>query len=193
MVRLPVARQALLDATRAELVEHARVEDLSSVVNRAGVSTGAVYHHFGSKVGLLTAVYSEFFDGSERAVRAADDGPGTWIEREHRRTRAMVEYYFENPLAPVILARSTEHSAIAELESSYLARATAGVVANLRAAQAEGTLAADFDVDLTGAYLVGGLRRALGALLARPTRPSIEAATAELWRLIVATFELPAT
>lgn len=193
MVRPPLARQALLDATRAELIENSRVEDLSSVVSRAGVSTGAVYHHFGSKVGLLTAVFGEFFDGSEDAVLAAGTADGSWLDRERRRTGAMVAYYFGNPLARVILQHNTEHSAIVELETSYLARAEAGVVANLRAGQAAGALPADLNVALTAAYLVGGLRRALGSQLARVPQPTVADATAELWRFVAATLELPAT
>lgn len=192
MVRPPIARQLLLDAMRDELIENATAIDLSSVVSRAGVSTGAVYHHFGSKVGLLAAVYSEFFDGSERAVIDAGTGGRTWVEREHRRTEAMVAYYFDNPLAGVIVGRNTEHSAITELETSYLARAAAGVVANLQAAKRDGVLADHVDAELTGAYMVGGLRRSLGVLLRRDPRPSVAQATDELWRLIAATVELPA-
>jgi AcrR family transcriptional regulator len=191
VVRPPVARQALLDATRAELIENSRVEDLSSIVSRAGVSTGAVYHHFGSKVGLLTAVFSEFFDGSEDAVLTAGAAGGNWIDRERHRTEAMVAYYFGNPLARVILQRNTEHSAIVELETSYLARAEAAVVANLRAGQSAGALPADLDTKLTAAYLVGGLRRALSSQLARTPQPGVADATEELWRFIAATLELP--
>ncbi|NUS44425.1 MAG: TetR/AcrR family transcriptional regulator [Mycobacteriaceae bacterium] len=189
MVRPPAARQALLDAVRAELVESASSTDLSTLVSRAGVSTGAVYHHFGSKVGLLAAVYGAFFDGSERAVTAAGQSAGTWTARMHDRIRAMVEYYFTDPLGPVVLARSTEHSAITELEAAYLARAAAGVAANLRAPDA--VLPPDLDLDLTAAYLVGGLRRALAQQLAHTPRPTVEATTAALWRLTTATLSQP--
>jgi AcrR family transcriptional regulator len=190
MVRPPVARQALLDAMRAELIENAAETDLSSVTRRAGVSTGAVYHHFGSKIGLLAVVYSDFFEGSERAVLDASREGGSWIERERRRVRAMVEYYFGDPLGRVVLQRNTEHSAVTELEASYLARAEAGVAADLREGQADGALPVDLDVEVTAAFLVGGLRRALVALLGRPTQPSVDEASELLWQLLAATLEL---
>lgn len=191
MVRPPVARQALLDAMRAELIENSASADLSTIVARAGVSTGAVYHHFGSKVGLLAAVYVEFFDASERAVLQADRAGRTWIERLHNRTRAMVEHYLKDPLGRVILEHTAEHSAVSELETAYLTRATDSSLAGLRKGHESGILAADLDIDLAAAYLVGGLRRALAELLRRDPLPTTDEATAALWRLITATLGLP--
>ncbi|MFR9752493.1 TetR/AcrR family transcriptional regulator [Nocardia sp. 004] len=194
MARPPVARRALLDAARAELIDNGRIEDLSSVVKRAGVSTGAVYHHFGSKIGLLAAVYNEFFDGAEAALRAADHSGGSWLQREQYRTRAMVQYYFGNPLAPVLMYAGVEHSAIAELEATHLSRIAEGAVRNLRDGQRANALPVDLDVELAAAYLVGGLRRALAILLRRTPRPTVDTATDRLWHFITATIRtgLPA-
>ncbi|WP_028478439.1 TetR/AcrR family transcriptional regulator [Nocardia sp. CNY236] len=191
MARPPIARRALLDAARAELIENGRVEDLSSVVKRAGVSTGAVYHHFGSKTGLLAAVYSEFFDGSEAALRTADHSCGDWIQREHHRTRAMVEYYFDNALTEVIMRTGVEHPAIAELEAAYLARVAEGAVRNLRDGQRCGALSPDLDVELVAAFLVGGLRSALATMVGRTPRPTIHTAVGRLWQFVTATVRIP--
>lgn len=190
MPRPALARNALMEAARAELISNGRVDDLSTVVNRAGVSTGAVYHHFGSKVALIASVYQAFFDGSERAISTADRHGGTWIERVHRRCVAIVTYYFDDPLTPVMLSNSVDHAAIAELELAYLARVVAGVVQILRDGKRSGELAADVDVDLVAEYLTGGLRRGLAVLIERDPRPAVEAAGEQLWQLVATTIGL---
>ncbi|MDH6194041.1 AcrR family transcriptional regulator [Mycobacterium frederiksbergense] len=56
MARAPFGRQQLLDAARDELVDGNGAIELSGLTRRAGLSTGALYHHFGSKSGLLAAL-----------------------------------------------------------------------------------------------------------------------------------------
>ena len=60
MARAPIGRQQLLTAARDELVRGNGVLELSALTRRAQLSTGALYHHFGSKSGLLAAVYDDF-------------------------------------------------------------------------------------------------------------------------------------
>lgn len=68
MARAPVGRQQLIDAARAELVDGNGAFELSGLTRRTGLSTGALYHHFGSKSGLLTAIYDGFYDGLRHAI-----------------------------------------------------------------------------------------------------------------------------
>lgn len=67
-------RQALIDAA-TELLSSKGVADLSlrEVARRAGVSHAAPGHHFGDKLGLLTAVAADGFRLLGHAVRAARD------------------------------------------------------------------------------------------------------------------------
>ena len=56
------ARAALLEAARAELVEHGRAAiSLRAVARRAGVSHAAPKYHFRDRAGLLTAIATEGF------------------------------------------------------------------------------------------------------------------------------------
>ncbi len=58
--RNQATRRALLDAARELFAQHGYTEvSVQSVAKRAGVTTGALYHQFGSKEALFTAVYDE--------------------------------------------------------------------------------------------------------------------------------------
>jgi AcrR family transcriptional regulator len=72
------ARLALLDAARAELVEHGSSGiSLRAVARRAGVSHAAPKYHFGDRAGLLTAIAAEGFSMLATTLRSvrASSGP----------------------------------------------------------------------------------------------------------------------
>jgi AcrR family transcriptional regulator len=65
-------RQALLDAAR-DLVHESGVESLTlrKVARRAGVSTGAPYHHFADKADLVYALARQSLEQLDQASEAA--------------------------------------------------------------------------------------------------------------------------
>ncbi|MEV6764181.1 TetR/AcrR family transcriptional regulator [Streptomyces sp. NPDC051105] len=69
-------RQALLHAT-AELIADGRLSDagLVNICRRAGVSRGALYHHFSSTTALTAAVYEEARQRVEALTEEAFSGP----------------------------------------------------------------------------------------------------------------------
>lgn len=80
-------RVAQGDATRAALVasarelfgEHGYAEtSIDEVVARAGVTKGAVYHHFQGKEGLFTAVFEQVYREVTDQAAAAFLGPDSW-------------------------------------------------------------------------------------------------------------------
>ena len=80
-------RVAQGDATRAALVRAARdlfgergyVEtSMDDVVAQAGVTKGAVYHHFQGKEGLFTAVFEQVYREVTDQAAAAFLGPDAW-------------------------------------------------------------------------------------------------------------------
>lgn len=83
-------RRALLDAA-LELVGEKDAASLSmrAVARRAGVSSGAPYHHFDDKSALLAAVAIEGFVALRAAQATAVDG----LERPRDRLRAMATTY----------------------------------------------------------------------------------------------------
>lgn len=188
MARAPIGRQQLLTAAREQLIAGNGHLDLGSLVRRAGLTTGAVYHHFGSKTGVIAAVYRDFYDGLDEAIADRHlPADGGWARRERERTRRMVAYYLADPLTPLLLDRSSALPDVAELEQAYLLRMSEAAADNIRTGQQAGQVARDLDPDTAAAYVVGGLRYGIAQLLRGHRRPSVERATDELWRLVAAT------
>ncbi|MFB7716138.1 TetR/AcrR family transcriptional regulator [Nocardia sp. NPDC056100] len=187
MARAPLGRQQLLDAARAELVAANGVVDLNALKRRSGLSTGALYHHFGSKAVLLVAIYEEFHAGLVAAI--ADDTIADehgWGPRERARTRNFVAYHFADPLAELLLGRISTEPEVAEVEAATLARIIESAGRNIRSGQESGELDPSIDPELAGACVMGALRHGIAEQLRRHPRPAVEDATEALWRFIAA-------
>ncbi len=117
------------------------VIDLSGLTRRAGLSTGALYHHFGSKAGLLVVIYDDFYDGLVHAIADTHlDLETEWRVHEFERTRRFVDYHMTDPLAPILLNRSALDPQLAELEATYLQRISHNAGKNIRRGQKLGQL-----------------------------------------------------
>lgn len=187
MARSPIGRQQLLDAARDELVRGDGVMDLGGLTRRAGLSTGALYHHFGSKSGLLVVIYDEFYDGLVHAIADTHlDLETDWGVHELERTHRFVDYHVADPLAPILLNRAALDPQLAELEAAYLRRISHNAAKNIRRGQALGQLPADIDPDSAGAFIIGGIRHGIAQQLRLTPLPEPEEITERLWRLIAA-------
>jgi AcrR family transcriptional regulator len=161
--------------------------ELGALTRRAGLSTGALYHHFGSKAGLVAAVYDGFYTGLRAATADAQLPDGDWGTRERERTRCFVVYHFENPLAGVLLARLALDPQLSELEAVYIQNMSGDAAANIRHGQHLGQLPADIDPDSAGAFVIGGLRLGVAQQLRAAPRPHPDRVTERLWRLTAGT------
>lgn len=187
MARAPIGRQQLLTAARDELVRGNGVLELSALTRRAQLSTGALYHHFGSKSGLLAAVYDDFYHGLRHAIADAHlpDG-GDWGVRERERTRRFVAYHFDDDLAPILLGRATLDPELAELEAVHLQTMSEVAADNIRSGQALGQLPRDIDAASAGAFVIGGLRHSIAQQLRATPRADPDLAAERLWHLTAA-------
>lgn len=184
MARAPIGRQQLLDAAHEELVRGNGVLELAGLTRRAGLSTGALYHHFGSKNGLLAAIYDGFYAGLNDAIRDANlPSEADWATRERERTRRFVAYHFTEPLAPIVLQRSAQDPQLVELEAVWVQGLAADAAINIRRGQGDGDIPGDVEADSAGAFVIGGLRDGIGQQLRLAPRPDLETATDRLWRL----------
>ncbi|MFD6160485.1 TetR/AcrR family transcriptional regulator [Nocardia sp. NPDC060256] len=183
MARAPIGRQQLLDAARDELVRGNGVMELSALTRRAGLSTGALYHHFGSKSGLLAAIYHAFYEGLRHATADARlPADADWATRERDRTRRFVAYHFADPLAPVLFDRVALDPQLSELEAVYIQNISDDAAANIRHGQALGQLPTDIDPDSAGAFVIGGLRHGIAQQLRTTPPPTPDQAAERLWR-----------
>ncbi|MFI9508990.1 TetR/AcrR family transcriptional regulator [Nocardia sp. NPDC052566] len=188
MARAPIGRQQLLDAARDELVRGNGVMEIAALTRRAGLSTGALYHHFGSKSGLLAAIYDGFYEGLGHAVADAHlPADADWGTRERERTRRFVAYHFADPLAAILLSRTASDPQLTELEAVYIQNMSDNAAANIRRGQQAGQLPAALDADSAAAYVIGGLRHGIAHQLRITPTPTPDQATTRLWHLTAAT------
>ncbi|MEU5405754.1 TetR/AcrR family transcriptional regulator [Nocardia asteroides] len=191
MARAPIGRQQLLTAAREELVRGNGVLELSALTRRAKLSTGALYHHFGSKSGLLAAIYDGFYDGLRHAIADANlPADADWATREHARTHLFVAYHFDDPLAPILLTRAALDPDLAELEAVHIEKMSAKAADNIRHGQSLRQLPLTLDPDSTGAYIIGGLRHGIAQQLKSTPPTSEQQATARLWHLTASTLRI---
>lgn len=88
-------RERLLDAARGLLAEGGyAAASVSALAERAGVATGSVYNHFGSKQELLAAVFRHIAGHELTAVREAVDAR----DDAAARLRALVEVFSHRAL-----------------------------------------------------------------------------------------------
>ncbi|MGW4249441.1 TetR/AcrR family transcriptional regulator [Nocardia sp. NPDC004722] len=191
MARAPLGRQQLLDAARDELVHASGTLELSALTRRTGLSTGALYHHFGSKIGLLAAIWDDFYEGLSRAI--ADDqlpADGDWATRERARTHNFVAYHFAHPLSTLLLDRAAPDPGLTEIQANYIRNLSEAAAINVRRGQASGEIPRDLDADSAGAFVIGGLRHGIAQQLRTDPLPPVEVAAERLWRLTAAALAL---
>ena len=182
--RSEATRAALLEAAAAELVAGDGVIEVGNVAARAGVSTGALYHHFGSKAGLLGALVRDFYARMhERVIEPPLREHGDWAGRERARIELSVALHYEDPLA-IVLATLSREPEVAAAEAPYTAELVRMAERNLRAAQRAGELPEDFDPGIAAAMIMGGLRQAMAELLSRERPPPRGRVVEELWRIV---------
>ncbi|MFE3103501.1 TetR/AcrR family transcriptional regulator [Nocardia tengchongensis] len=190
MARAPIGRQQLLDAARDELVHANGLLELSALTRRTGLSTGALYHHFGSKVGLLAAIWDDFYEGLSRAIADDQLPDGDWATRERARTHRFVAYHFDHPLAALLLNQAAPDPGLTEIQAVYIRNLGDAAATNIRRGQATGEIPADLDPDSAGAFVIGGLRHGIGQQLRVLPRPEVDLVAERLWRLTAASLEL---
>src|SRR3546814_5190919 len=117
--------------------------------------------------------------------------PGAgWAERERLRLDRMVAFHYADALAPLILGRLSREPEGAAVEAARIAGHIKLAAHNIELAQGRREIPADLDAHLLGAMILGGLRQAIGRVLAMPRRPGRERIAAQLWQFIAGTARL---
>jgi AcrR family transcriptional regulator len=177
-------RQRLIQAARDELIERDGVLEIDSVANRADVSVGAIYRHFGSRAGLVGAVVDDFYMRYRAEALEINPAPGkSFPERERRRTELTVAFHYADPLARVILKNLHLDAAVAAMEAAHIDSMVDLAAGVMNIGQWRGEIPEDRDSRFIGAMIIGGMRRVLAvALSTDPPIPQEETAR-KLWVL----------
>jgi AcrR family transcriptional regulator len=193
---MPFARMAaperLVRAAQEELIQGNGQLEMQAVARRAKVSVGLAYHHFGSKAGLIAAVVEAFYDRLEEAAfNPARLVATDWAGRERERLAAYVAFYYDHPFAPVIVGPLSRAAEVQDVEQAFTRRQLVAGASNLRTGQRQGAIPKRLDRHLTIALMIGGIRQALIAALAKQPRPDRAVLTQKIWMFITGALRLP--
>jgi len=166
------AVQARLDAQETTILRCAidvlarrgyRGLSIAAVASDAGVATGTVYKHFGSKAGLATAVFREAVGREVEAVVSAAALPGNAAARVGAGVETFAARAMKNPkLAYALLVETVDEEVDAE-RHRYRSRFADAFASAIADGVASGELVPQ-DPQFTAAALVG----AVGEILVGP-------------------------
>ncbi|MAI89325.1 TetR/AcrR family transcriptional regulator [Ponticaulis sp.] len=176
--------ERLLQAAKEELLANDGYMEMSAVAKRAGASVGLAYHHFGSKTGLIAAVVDQFYTPiREIALGSAIPLAMDWRERERARTAALIQYFYQEPLAPLIAGRLAREPEVLDIERAHMEAVLEAGARNIAQGQKLGILSPDLDPVITVAMLMGGLRQVIDAAIQSDPLPDPDRLCRQLWRL----------
>ena len=97
--------RALLLATASRVFSERGYADTSmdDLTAQAGLTRGALYHHFGDKKGLLLAVVEQIDAEMDQRLQAISDSTGDLWEGFRRRCRAYLEMALEPEIQRIVL------------------------------------------------------------------------------------------
>jgi AcrR family transcriptional regulator len=159
---VPTSRAAAADRTRRALIEAATkrfaaagaVTSFDAVAADVGVTKGALYHHFGSKDGLVEAVYVEAVNQHARRVIAASgagDGAGRMLAVIDSSARL---YTSRTPFYRLLIAlhhdAATTRPSLAPIARRVQNAQRDYMIGLVRNGQADGSIRADLDAEALG-------------------------------------------
>jgi AcrR family transcriptional regulator len=166
-VRSARTRRALLDAARALFAEKGfAATGRDEIAERAGVTRGALYHHFASKTEVAAGVVEQL-EGElvARVVAAALEGTGV-RDQLHRGCRAYMDACADPTMARIL----ADAPAVLGLEACRAldAVACAPLLAEVFARAEEEGVDVPGDPEVAAALLLGFLNEAAGLIAAAP-------------------------
>ena len=165
-----LTRARLLDAAIARFAADGLEASFDTVAADAGVTKGALYHHFASKRGLVEAVYREAIQRHAARVVAASSS-GTGRERLLGLVASSVELYSSGTPFYRLLAQLQEAASRSPSLATIAERSQANQLAYFTAAVARGQRDGSIRADLDPEALAFVVRAAVLGLLVPPRVP----------------------
>jgi AcrR family transcriptional regulator len=149
-----VTRARLIDAAIERFAADGLGASFDAVAADVGVTKGALYHHFGSKDGLVEAVYKDAIRRhADRVIAASADGTGR--ERLLALVDASARLYtsgtpFYRLLVTLHLAATMERPALAEIAQRVQRNQREFMIELARQGQRDGSIRATLDAEAVG-------------------------------------------
>ncbi len=179
------AREALLAAASELFAEHGyEATSTAEILNRSGVSKGAMYHHFPTKLALFEAVYIGLEDDLIRRL-GAEARPGTPLQQLRDGSRAYLrESARGGPWAEINLKQARQVLGLERWRRLASERGLAAIEWQLTAAVEAGEIAEIDIADAAAIYVAAMIEAGLLVTAAADRRAAERSAAAILDRLL---------
>ena len=164
--------------------------EMGQVAERAGVSVGLAYHYFGSKSGMLGAIIHAFYDRYNQVANQYIDPDILWGVREKRRLMAVVEFLYNDPMAPVILGKMARTSQVAAVESARHEEMIEMAIRNISSGIKRGDIGPHIDPTVAGAAITGAIRSGIMHAMDMRPRPDPAKLTHQIWGMIAGALDI---
>lgn len=177
-----LTRQKLLECAFDEIYRSGfRAASLDAILESSGVTKGALYHHFASKLELGYAVVDEmvrpYIEQNWRPVVEAADPIDGAIALCHELTRVRSDQTLECgcPLNNLINEMSPIDEGFRERLQSILDDWRDGIIRSLSAGQKRGFVRSDAEPAAAAAFLIGAAEGLVGLAKAKQSREFLDA------------------
>jgi len=164
--------------------------EMGQVAEKAGVSVGLAYHYFGSKSGMLGAIIHAFYDRYNQVANQYIDPDITWGVREKNRLMAVVEFLYNDPMAPVILGKMARTNQVAAVESARHEEMIEMAIRNINSGIKRGDIGSHIDPTIAGAAITGAIRSGIMHAMGMRPRPDPAKLTHQLWGMIAGALDI---
>ena len=172
-------------ATRL-LIEGRGHLEIDQLAEAAGCSTGAIYHNYGSKAGVLASVVARYNETVGRLIApiVTPESRHLWLMALRDAVQATVAFMWSDPLTPVIVQETIKDASAAAETERWLRLHVTALAAYFAAARIAGHLPPERDPEVLAAGVAGGLRQIMRVFVARADRPDIATAHRETWGFV---------
>ena len=164
--------------------------EMGQVAEKAGVSVGLAYHYFGSKSGMLGAIIHAFYDRYNQVANQYLDPDITWGVREKNRLMAVVEFLYNDPMAPVILGKMARTNQVAAVESARHEEMIEMAIRNINSGIKRGDIGSHIDPTIAGAAITGAIRSGIMHAMGMRPRPDPAKLTHQIWGMIAGALDI---
>lgn len=176
-----LTRQKLLECAFEEIHKNGfRAASLDAILEKAGVTKGALYHHFGSKAELGYAVVEEivrpFVENNWKPAVEAPDVMDAAIRlcRDLTRSRTEMALTCGCPFNNLINEMSPVDEGFRERLSAILRDWREGVRGAIERGRAKGAVRKDVDPDAAAAFIISSIEGCVGMAKATQSREFLE-------------------